>query len=253
MTELLRDRYKVGLALAALFILGVIISLYSVYSIPHRLMIGNAFHPGMASTYIILLLTFISGGVALWYSLGYKNEVIVFRDKVTITDDNDQSQGNSSQTTISLENVRTSINQANGAEKVLRAGLEAICKQLDAGQGAVYLSMEEESGRRLELKGGYALSIGENTVISFAYGEGLVGQAASGARTLYIDEVPEGYIKIISGLGSASPRFLLIVPIKKAEKVFGIIEIASFTAVSEDQRKFVEESAQLIADVIATK
>lgn len=253
MTELLRDRYKVGLALAALFILGIILSLYSVYSIPHKLMIGNAFHPGMVSTYVILMLTFIAGGVALWYSLGYKNEVIVFRDKQITNETTDQSQTNSSQTTISLETVRTSINQAKGNDKILRAGLEAICRQLDAGQGAAYLSMEEESGRRLELKGGYALSIGENTVISFAYGEGLVGQAASGARTLYIDEVPEGYIKIISGLGSASPRYLLIVPAKKQDKVLGIIEIASFTAISDDQRKFVEESTQLIADVITTK
>jgi hypothetical protein len=43
---------------------------------------------------------------------------------------------------------------------------------------------------------------------------------------------------------------LLIVPVKKQEQVKGIIELASFIPLSEDQRKFVEESAQLIAEKI---
>ena len=68
----------------------------------------------------------------------------------------------------------------------------------------------------------------------------------------YVDDVPDGYIKIVSGLGSASPRHLLIVPVKKNNQVLGIIELASFTEVSEDQRKFVEEAAQLLANKIAT-
>jgi methyl-accepting chemotaxis protein len=42
------------------------------------------------------------------------------------------------------------------------------------------------------------------------------------------------------------------VPVKKNNQVLGIVELASFTEVSEDQRKFVEEAAQLLADKIAT-
>jgi methyl-accepting chemotaxis protein len=127
-----------------------------------------------------------------------------------------------------------------------------VCKQLDAGQGAIYIVKEEDGKRKVELKNGYALTIGESTVISYEFGEGLIGQSASSGRTLYVDDVPQGYIKIISGLGSASPKFLLIVPIKK-ERVMGVIEIASFTNLTEDQRKFVEESAELIADKISKR
>ena len=62
---------------------------------------------------------------------------------------------------------------------------------------------------------GYALSIGESTVIKYEIGEGLIGQSAASGNTLYVDDVPDGYIKIVSGLGSASPQHLLIVPVKK--------------------------------------
>jgi putative methionine-R-sulfoxide reductase with GAF domain len=40
------------------------------------------------------------------------------------------------------------------------------------------------------------------------------------------------------------------VPLKKNENVIGVMEIVSFTAITEDQRKFIEESAQLIANSI---
>jgi methyl-accepting chemotaxis protein len=60
-------------------------------------------------------------------------------------------------------------------------------------------------------------------------------------------------VKIISGLGSASPQYILIVSIKKADQVVGVIELASFTRINEDQRKFVEEASALIAEKISIK
>jgi GAF domain-containing protein len=157
------------------------------------------------------------------------------------------------QTTISLESVRDNIKQTSNENELLKAGLQAVCKQLEAGQGAIYKVVEEEGRKKVEMKSGYALSIGESTVISYDVGEGLIGQTAAGGKTLYLDDVPEGYVKIVSGLGSASPRFLLIVPVKQQDNVLGVIEIASFTPITTDQRKFAEESAQLMAEKITGK
>ncbi len=90
------------------------------------------------------------------------------------------------------------------------------------------------------------MNLGESASIEYEFGEGLIGQAAVEGRTLYVDDIPEGYIKIISGLGSASPKHLLIVPVKNQKETLGVIEIASFTDLTEDKRKFVEEAAQLL-------
>lgn len=248
MIELFKNQYKVGLMLAALFCLGIIASVYSVYSLPHNLMLADGYQSIFIPVYVTLAITFFLGALTIWYALKYKNEVIVFRDKVTQTSTSDKDQAGGSQSTISLETVKDSLKQSKTEKDAMQAGLQAICKQLEAGQGALYLAKDKDGKRVVELSSGYALSIGESTVISFEFGEGLVGQAAAGGKTIYVDDIPEGYVKIISGLGSASPRYLLIVPMNRENRVSGIIEIASFTPISEDQRKFVEESAQLLSD-----
>jgi len=125
--------------------------------------------------------------------------------------------------------------------------MKTICRQLEAGQGALYAFKEADDKRWIELTGGYALTIGENTTIKFDLGEGLIGQSAVVGKTLYIDEVPEGYMKIASGLGMASPRYLLITPLKKDEKVIGVWELSTFKALTENQRKFVEDAANLLS------
>jgi putative methionine-R-sulfoxide reductase with GAF domain len=247
MIDVLKDRYKLGLLMATLFFLGIIISAYTIYSLPGELMLSEGYESAFAPVYSSLAITFFLGGLTVWLALQYKTEIVVFRDKQTekvrINDSADETK-----TTISLESVKTTLKDAKTIDDVAHLGLQVICKQLNAGQGAFYFATSNSEKRVLELKTGYALSIGESKIISYEFGEGLIGQAASGVKTLYVDEIPEGYIKILSGLGSASPRYLLIVPVKKQQHVIGVIEIASFTAITDDQRKFVEESAQLIAE-----
>lgn len=251
MTSLFNDRYYFNLILAVLFILGIGTSLFYIYSLPGSLHLADGYQPQFLKVYLVLGVTLLIGAFTITSSLRYKKEVIVYRDRILDTTKAASDADQTGKTTISLDSVKGSMQQARSEKEILQSGVQAICKQLDAGQGALYLAKEEDGKRKVELKVGYALTIGESTVISYEFGEGLIGQSASGARTLYVDDVPEGYIKIISGLGSASPRYLLIVPLKSNEQVKGVLEIASFHAITEDQRKFVEESAQLVAEKIS--
>ena len=252
MISLFTDRYKLTLMLSSIFIAGVGYSLYSIYSLPGGLQLSSGFEPQFTRVYIIIGGTFLLGALTLLYALRYKKEVVVYRDRALEASVGQQDSDQSGKSSISLDNIIQSLSQASSEKDAQQFALQAICKQLEAGQGALYRMIEEDGKRRVELKLGYALSIGESTIIKYEVGEGLIGQSAASGNTLYVDDVPDGYIKIVSGLGSASPRHLLIVPVKKNNQVLGIIELASFTEVSEDQRKFVEEAAQLLADKIAT-
>jgi methyl-accepting chemotaxis protein len=254
MTDVLNDRFKVNLILAVLFILGIGVSLYFIYSLPANLRLADGFQPAFVKVYIVIGLTLVLGAAAIIVSLRYKKEILVYRDRIIDTKQAERDAAEQAgKTTISLENVISQLRHSTDEKSVLQSGLQTICKQLEAGQGAVYSVKESEGKRKVELKGGYALNIGESAVISFEFGEGLVGQSAATGKTLYIDEIPDGYINIISGLGSASPRYLLIVPMKHKEEVLGVLEIASFTPISEDQRKFAEEATQLIAEKVKTQ
>ena len=242
-----KDRYKLGLLLAALFFLGILFSLYSIYSIPSDLTLTSGYQPTFARVFLIVGITFLIGGIAIWNALQHKQEVIVFRERKTESVTESKESVASREATVSLDAVNQAITQSKNTKDLLQSGLNIVCKDLEAGQGAIYLVTEDSGQRKLELQAGYAMSIGESTVISYEFGEGLIGQVAAGKKTIYADEVPEGYIKILSGLGTASPRFLLIVPMIKDDQLKGVMEIASFAPISENERKFVEESAQMIA------
>jgi len=253
MTGIFNDRYKIGLILAVLAVLGFGTSLYFIYSLPEGLHIADGYQPAFTPVYVTISITLVIGAASLLSALKYSKEVVVYRDKTADKSLSDQGTNQAGKSSISLDLVKTNLNSSKSEKDILVNGLQAVCKQLEAGQGAIYGAIEEEGKRKVELKGGYALSIGESTIIRYEFGEGLVGQSAANGKTLYVDDFPEGYIRIVSGLGSASPKYLLIVPVKTQGQVLGIIELASFTKVNDDQRKFVEEAAQLIADKISIK
>ena len=248
----LRNSGKINILLTLLFVVGVAVSAYVLFRLPSNLMIPYGYESVFNTVFIVVGVTFAVGAITLTQALRYKKEMIVYRDRVTEMNQADQDAA-SAANSINVDNIKSALNTAKTEKEILHQGLQSICKQLDAGQGAVYQVQQENDSRFVELLAGYALSMNENTTIRYNFGEGLIGQAATNAQLLYLDEVPEGYIKIISGLGSASPRYLIIAPIKKGETVLGILEIASFSPYSADQRKFVEQGAQLIAEKLSTK
>jgi hypothetical protein len=253
MISVFRNYYKVSLALGIFFILGIALSLYAIYSIPSSLRLSYGYQSEFFDVYIIIGITFLIGAIALIVALRYKREVVIFRDRSIEAEKAAKQESEQNKSTISLNTLTTNLSQTKGEKEILDIGLNTICKQLEAGQGAIYTTIEKNGKRYVELRGGYALAIGESTVINYEFGEGLIGQAAASGQALYVDDVPEGYIKIVSGLGTASPKFLLIVPVKDKHQVFGVMEIASFVTITTDQRKFAEEAAQLIAEKISTK
>jgi methyl-accepting chemotaxis protein len=252
MTHTFNDRFNLNLILTILFMVGVGVSLYFIYSLPVSLRLANGYQPEFFKVYFVLGITFVLGLLSLVSALRYKKEIIVFRDKLIDKDEmKREAAEQAGRTTISLDTIKTCLAEPD-TKSALTAALQTICKQLEAGQGALYKTSDDDGKRMVELYTGYALNMGESTVLKYEFGEGLIGQVASSGMTLYVDEVPPGYITILSGLGNSSPRYLLIVPVKTKEKLFGVMEIATFQRATEDQRKFVEESAQLMTEKVTS-
>jgi methyl-accepting chemotaxis protein len=247
MSRTAKDSYKLNLLLTSLFILGGAVSAYFLYQLPNAVNTPYGYESEYSIVYLTVGATFLLGILVLTQAMAYKRELIVYRDK-SIEQTKADQEATDQKNRISIEGVTQALQNIKSSKDVLEKGLDAICKQLDAGQGAAYATKIEGETRLVELKAGFAFSVNETAAQQYAYGEGLIGQAAANGKLLYLDEIPEGYIKIISGLGSASPRYLIIVPIKKENQTAGILEIASFTPFTEEKRKFIEQSAQLIAD-----
>jgi methyl-accepting chemotaxis protein len=253
MIKAFKDSFNVNLVLTSLFFLGIAVSAYLLYRLPHNLMLPYGYESDFNLVYIVVAFTFLLGIGIISQALRYKKELVVFRERTDEMIQADLDAAADKSGAITIDGVKAALNTAKQEKEIFQQGLDAICNQLSAGQGAAYKVQQEGTSRFVELYSGFALSVSETSSLRYNFGEGLIGQAAAGGQLLYLDEVPEGYIKIISGLGSASPRYLLIAPIKKENSVLGILEIASFAHVTAEQRKFVEQSAELVAEKLSKK
>jgi len=115
-------------------------------------------------------------------------------------------------------------------ERLAELFVTEVTPLLGAGYSAFYWTDAEETGARKLVR--LACFAGEGHLAPghkhVAWGEGLVGQCAKTNRQLMLDDVPDDFIRIRSGLGDAAPRHLLFVPITYEGKAVGVLEAASF-------------------------
>jgi len=83
-------------------------------------------------------------------------------------------------------------------------------------------------------------------------GEGLVGQCALERRKILLTNPPPDYLRIASGLGAASPRNILVLPIVFESQVKGVLELASFEGFSDTHQQFLDQLTESIGIVINT-
>lgn len=117
-----------------------------------------------------------------------------------------------------------------------------IANELNLVQGILYLAKEKT--KDFTFCSGYALT-DDNTPGDFKIGENLNGEVAKNKVIMMVNEIPVEYFNIESGLGQAKPGFLCIVPVLFENKTTAIIELASFTELSESNIKLLERIAEL--------
>lgn len=122
---------------------------------------------------------------------------------------------------------------------------------LNANQASFFIVEEDETGHEtLVLTATYAYDRKKFIEKRIEPGQGLVGQVLLEKESIYLKELPANYTTITSGLGKATPKSIFIVPLIANEKVYGIIEIGTFTEFTENERKFIEDVGENIASSV---
>jgi PAS domain S-box-containing protein len=123
--------------------------------------------------------------------------------------------------------------------------ISEISSYLDAHVGVIYV-VEDGSGTSLSLMGSYACTGRKTQSNGFKIGEGLVGQSALEKKPIMIQNVPDDYLKVASGLGELSPRFICVSPFLFEERVNGVIEVGTLSEMSDQQMEYLRQSMPVL-------
>jgi len=128
-----------------------------------------------------------------------------------------------------------------------------LVKYIKANQGGIFIYQDTDPNDiYLELLSAYAYNRKKFIKRRINLGEGLVGACAQEKYTIYLTDIPDDYIEIESGIGSANPKSLLIVPLKIENDILGVIELASFNEMKDYEIELVEKIAESIAATLST-
>ena len=141
----------------------------------------------------------------------------------------------------------------NTIDELTQTVTNEIVKYVDAYQAAFYLIDESSTEKIIKEVANFASGRKRFASKEIQWGEGLPGACVIEKKTNYLKNISDEYLEIESGLGSAKPRSLIIVPVVTQEGVIhGALELASFKEYEDYEVKFIEQVAENTAMTIST-
>jgi CheY-like chemotaxis protein/HAMP domain-containing protein/GAF domain-containing protein len=135
-------------------------------------------------------------------------------------------------------------------ESVSRLIMSELTPLVSAHHGAFFMMDSDAGASMLKLVASYAYRARKHVGNRFALGEGLVGQVAIEKQPILLQNVPDDYIQITSGLGEAPPRNIIVLPVLFEGDVKAVIELASFLPFSQIHQTFLDQLTESIGVVL---
>ena len=129
--------------------------------------------------------------------------------------------------------------------------IKFITKYTNSAQGGFYLLEKHDSKQLIVLKSAYAFDRKKEITAEIEIGEGLVGRAVNERRIVNINNLPNGYLQVRSGLGNASPSNLVIIPLMFEDVVLGALELAGFSQYDDFKVDFLQQISVRISSSVS--
>jgi len=141
-------------------------------------------------------------------------------------------------------------NHQNNPKELAHRCVSYLSKYLQAQQCALFVLEGEGNDQHLQLSACYAFDKKKWFEKRVEIGDGLVGQTFLEGEPVQLKDIPNGYTKITSGLGEATPKHLLIVPLKYDVHTVAVLEIASFIFFENHHTDFLRKAGEFLASAI---
>jgi two-component system, chemotaxis family, sensor kinase CheA len=140
-----------------------------------------------------------------------------------------------------IAEIATLYPEVENVQMLANMLITKLVPMVGATYGSFYLREVIKSDQYLTRMSSFASLAGEQERKQFRLGEGLIGQCALLKRHIHLNQIPDDYLKIGSGLGEASPKTIMILPVLFEDQVLAVIEIASFESFTPLHIRLLEE------------
>lgn len=140
----------------------------------------------------------------------------------------------------------------SAGDDIYERWLSRLIKYLELNQGGLFISETDEETKRTQLRlvASYAYDRKKFQTKVLDADQGLIGQAYLEGERIYLKQVPENYVHITSGLGDATPRVIILVPLKTNQSTEGVLELASFKEMPSHYFELLDKLAESLAAYI---
>ncbi|EJL96986.1 PAS domain S-box [Pseudomonas sp. GM102] len=145
--------------------------------------------------------------------------------------------------------LQVDLQQAETPQQLAQAFFCRIAPQLGMCQGALYVLYE--GAPRLQLLGGYAVDSERPLRAELELGEGLLGQCALDRQPRQLKDLPEQFWRVRTQLGEAPASHLLVQPVLRGERLLGVMEMAGFRPLEENEALLLQEVLPRLAGAMA--
>lgn len=177
---------------------------------------------------------------------------IVIQKRELLQREKDQENLNWFNQGIGLFSDLISANR-NNLKELCKVVIEKLVDYVEAQQGGVFLLNDDDKNNPvLELVASYAFSDSRNK-LCFRIGESYVGTCFNDKEFIEVDNLPDSYSELSSGLGKVSMKHLVLAPLMVNEQCIGVVELGSFKKIKGYRVSFVEKLMESFASTISTE
>lgn len=253
-----QDRLKIIIIIS--FILLIICAVILFISLWNNLSMNTDVSIGNGIYFLVLSIVILASTIFVVHMLGESGENIDQTPQTNLAEQ--YVTGNDSQVMgtytspfevdldLLAEHIIPRMNPKERIEDYAGRILRNVSKHFEIVQGIFFI--KNQITKQFESISTFAYT-SDKRPSSFQVGEGINGQVAKDKRLMHLTSIPEGYLKIESGLGKSSPTNLLIIPLLLHKETIGIIELASFQVFDEETVWTFKNLAKMIGNAMVTK
>ncbi len=132
----------------------------------------------------------------------------------------------------------------------------SLVRYMDASQGALYLRDEDlfaaEGRVEFYLIEAFAWDRKRYLSARFPLGVGVVGACAMERKPMVMTDLPDGYSRVLAGVGQSLPRSVVLVPLLHDGEPIAVLEVATMREVEAHQMDFLQAAAVAISSSLAS-